>query len=317
MPMLNTGQLALLFATLRTRYMEAYTAAPTWSQGLVTTTPSATEVEEITWVEVLAQMEKWLQTKTIQGTTVRGFRATNEPWQTAVGIDRRKTLVDLNKILPQQVEMMGWNVKKYLDNGVKRVLQNGKTSGATFDGYTWYDGKPAFSTTHPVNKDKPALNTWSNLFTGRPLDAANLEFGIAQMAGYLTPNGKDAYGIMPNILLVPGSLGPTGKRLTGNDLLGRIFEKVGAFAAASESNPFMGELKLVIADDLANEPGVWYLLDTRRGKKPIEHLEVQAPTEAPNNGIMMPHTHEVVFSYEAHGSFFIGQAQAIARFESN
>lgn len=319
MPMLNTGTLQLLFATLRTRFMDAYNETQTWSDQIVTSETSLTEKEEISWVEVLPQMEKWLQTKTLHGTNVRGFTAFNEPWTTAVGIDRRKTLVDLNKVLPQQIDQMGRNVKKYRDNNVKRVLQNGKTLGATFDGYKWYDGRSPFATNHPVNIGKPQLNTWSNLFTGRPLDANNLEFGIQQMAGYLTPNGVDAWGIMPNILLVPGTMGQIGKRLTGNDLLGRIFEKIApaGFAAASESNPFQGELKLVVADDLSNEPNVWYLLDTRRGKKPVSHLEVQAPTEAPNNGIMMPGTHEVVYSYEAHGSFFIGQCQAIARFEAN
>lgn len=318
MPMLNTGQLQLLFATLRTRWMEAYQTAPTWSDSIVTTESSDTENYEVSWVEVLPEMEKWVATKTIHGTNVRGFTAKNEPWQTAIGIDRRKTLVDLHRVLPQQVEMMGRNVKKYKDNKTKVVLQNGKVSGATFDNYLWYDKKPAFAINRPVNIGKPALGVWQNLYTGRPLDVGNLEFGIQQMAGLLTPNGVDAWGIIPNVLLVPGTLGQVGKRLTGNDLLGRIFEKIApaGFAAASESNPFQGELKLVIADDLSNEPNVWYLLDTRFMKKPISHFQVQAPTEAPNNGIMMPGTHEVVYSYEANGSFFIGQCQAIARFEA-
>ena len=74
-------------------------------------------------------------------------------------------------------------------------------------------------------------------------------------------------------------------------------------------------LELVVADDLSNEPGVWYLADKSMGREPLTCWEVQSPRPAPQNGQPVPQNAEVYFSQEAHAGVAISNPPFIQRNE--
>lgn len=286
--MLNDSQVTLLFKTLSERFVDLYQQTTTWSDGLLGVSAEATDTIEVFWVEVIPQFEKWLKSqKTWNGVNARGYQAHSEAWSDALLIDRRKTLVDQMRVLPRAVENLSRNTKKFYDRLTKVALQNGKTGGSTWDtnslftAYLWYDGLAAFSSVHPVNIDDSSMGVWSNLRKGSPLNTDNLDAGIEQMGTILLPNG-DPMGVSPTHLIVSAGKKRTGLRLTEVDMIGRLVDGL-AGSAAQENNITKMKtknnypLELVVADDLSNEPGVWYLADRSMGREPLTCWEVQSP----------------------------------------
>jgi phage major head subunit gpT-like protein len=120
-----------------------------------------------------------------------------------------------------------------------------------------YDGVPFFSAAHPINPATGAGGTWSNLLTAKPLGgvtvdvaAANLVAGIAAMRSVKMPNGKFRR-LRPKWLLHDPSI-----TVAVNTLLGAKF--FGAQGSTENVITQMG-IEPVCADELAVEPGAWYL----------------------------------------------------------
>lgn len=324
--MLNSSQVTLLFKVLSDRFTQMYQQTTTWSDGLLSICPESTETIEVFWVEVIPQFEKWLKSqKTWNGVNVRGYQAHSEAWHDSILIDRRKTLVDNMRILPKAVEHLGRNTKKFYDRLTKTALQLGKTGGSTWDlnslftAYLFYDGKAAFASDHPVNVDDASLGTWSNLRKGAPLTTDNLDAGIELMGTIQLPNG-DSMGVSPTHLIVSSGKKRTGLRLTETDMIGRLVDGLAGSASAENNITKMKTknnypLELVVADDLSNEPGVWYLADKSMGREPLTCWEVQAPRPAPQNGQPVPQNAEVYFSQEAHAGVAISNPPFIQRNE--
>lgn len=324
--MLNDAQVTLLFKTISTRFVDLYQKTTVWSEGLFGVSPESTDTIEVFWVEVIPQFEKWLKSqKTWNGVNARGYQAHSEPWHDSLLIDRRKTLVDQMRVLPRAVDNLARNTKKFYDRLFKTCLQRGKTGGSTwdlvstFDPYLWYDGKAAFASDHPVNIDDSSLGVWSNLRKGSPLTTDNLDAAIEQGGTILLPNG-DPMGVNFTHLIVSSGKKRTGLRLTETDMIGRLVD--GLAGSASQENNITKmktknnyPLELVVADDLSNEPGVWYLMDRSEGREAVTCWQVQGPRPAPNNGIPMPNNAEMYFSQEAHAGMAISNPPFIQRNE--
>ena len=324
--MLNASQVTLLFKILSDRFASMYEQTTTWSDGLLAISQEPTDTIEVFWVEVIPQFEKWLKSqKTWNGVNVRGYQAHSEAWDDSLLLDRRKTLTDNMRILPKAVSQLGRNTKKFYDRLVKTALQNGKTGGSTWDTnslfspYLWYDGLAAFSAVHPVNVDDAALGVWSNLRVGSPLTTDNLDAAIEQMGTIQLPN-TDSMGVSPTHLLVSSGKKRTGLRLTEVDMIGRLVDGLAGSASAENNITKIKTknnypLELVVADDLSNQPGVWYLADKSMGREPLTCWELQSPRPAPNNGMPRPENAELYFGQEAHAGIAISNPPFIQRNE--
>jgi phage major head subunit gpT-like protein len=116
-----------------------------------------------------------------------------------------------------------------------------------------YDGVPFFSKAHPINPVSGSLS-YANLLSALPLSgvaldiaAANLNAAVAAMRSLKQPNGKPRF-LRPRALLHAPS-----EQYVVNQLLDAKF-----YNATENVFTRLG-IEPVCADELAGEPGVWYL----------------------------------------------------------
>lgn len=131
------------------------------------------------------------------------------------------------------------------------LIQNGKTK-------LCFDGKAFFATDHPVNPYDDSAGTYSNLFTSKPLNAANLATVVAEIMKIKGPNDAPRY-LEPSVLMVDPS-----NQLTANVLLGaEIFtDPTNVSGGAPATNIIKSGYGLgmpLVVPEFASEPGVWYL----------------------------------------------------------
>lgn len=118
-----------------------------------------------------------------------------------------------------------------------------------------YDGEVFFSTAHPINPVDASGGTFSNRIAAKPLGgattvdqaAANLASVIASMRSVKMPNGAPRR-LRPKWLMADPSL---------QYRVGTILDT--KFFNASENVLSRLNIEPIIADELAAEPGVWYL----------------------------------------------------------
>lgn len=85
-----------------------------------------------------------------------------------------------------------------------------------------YDAKPFFATDHPLNPVNDSPGTYSNLFTGVPIDVSvsadvaltNLSTVFANIASIKMPNGNDPRRLRPRAILANPKLFPRAVQLT-------------------------------------------------------------------------------------------------------
>jgi phage major head subunit gpT-like protein len=128
------------------------------------------------------------------------------------------------------------------------LLKNGKTKKG-------YDGKNFFATDHPVNPYDTTAGTYANLYTTRPLTAANVAYGVAQMLSVNHP-GRAPRRLKPNLLIVDPSNQFAAREITGAEV---IINASGNAAGSNIIKSAYGLGEPLVLDELASEAGVWYL----------------------------------------------------------
>lgn len=131
------------------------------------------------------------------------------------------------------------------------LIQNGKTQNS-------YDGVPFFSASHPVNPFDASLGTYSNLFTAKPLSAANLAAVVASIVAIPHPGNAPRY-LKPTVLMVDPSNTLTAQTVTGAEI---ITDPLNTSKAAPATNMIKRAYPFgmpITVPEFANEAGVWYV----------------------------------------------------------
>lgn len=324
--MLSVQDAEILLAEIDLQFMTQYeimAGSPLieWTNGLIDVRPVSSAKLRMPWQEVMEGFREWEGAdKYWRHPIVRDMVVETRPFETSIELDRRNGLPAALARIINLMDNLARAVALYRPRLAAMALLNGEAAGASYKGYQFYDGVPAFSAVHPVNVDDGAagpLKTWANLFPGRPLKLETLEEAIHDFALVRSPDGE-SMACYPTHLIVPGTLSQTGRRLVGNKMIGRLLtDNAAGSAAASEDNVRApGEIKLVVAHQLTagfprqgipGEPNNWYLVDMSPGHKPITMFELQAPLDMPENGMVKGNHPMIRWGKEASGSVAITQ----------
>lgn len=146
----------------------------------------------------------------------------------------------------QRAQALGNEVPRFYDQKLVGMLTGGFTG-------VCYDGQPYFNTQHPVGVLGGGQATQSNMGTS-VLAASSLDAAIAAMAGYKDDKGN-AYGAVPDTLLVGNAQAPLAWDLTNNDSTGRVGKTYANSVLTAKTVPWITD-------------NSWYLLDTKGPIKP-------------------------------------------------
>ena len=203
------------------------------------------------------ELKKWITDRILQNIGKRMKTATLETLECTVGIDRNDVLYgDLRAQIPELLKGIG-------DVGVNWIisqLHDYFTSGhGIAEKYIGIDGKPIFSTTHPIEKKFVASGNQSNYWADLDLTGANATTVETAMKAYKGENGI-RMGVKPNVLWHSPNLKSTAKTLLEQQNL-----------AGGESNIYYGAFERLEIEDLDTD-NLWGLFDSRHVAKPFAFI---------------------------------------------
>lgn len=163
-----------------------------------------------------------------------------------------------------QFRDMGNGAARLPENLVIAAYQNGDAAGSIC-----VDDLPYFSTSHPDNYFAP-VTPWSNLYTSWDLTQTNFEIAYDLMRKRRTWMGI-AMNIRPDTLLVPPSLERRAMKILEHAEIPFVSTNTdgSSISATMVPNDNYKKCRIVVSQDLDNQPNTWYLLSTRGRKKPV------------------------------------------------
>lgn len=254
---LTPAALQVFFTGLSTAYEQGYAMpAPWWSQ-VAMEVPSDTELETYGWMDRIAKMRQWVGPRVKQNAPLRSRSVTNLDWELTEAIPRNKFSDDKLGLYTPIAKNMGWQAAKLHDQQLVAKIQENPVG---------FDGVAFFATTHLTDIDNAASTTQSNLLS-LALTPDNYNTARKTMRGW---NGRDGQpmGSRPSLMVVPPSLEDIGMRILNADYIATQTLD-GATQVGANQNMFKGSAKLLVIDELENDPTAWYLLDNEGLIKPF------------------------------------------------
>lgn len=296
--MITPAQLDRFLVTLNTSIGETYSSTPVRYPEFSSTVPCESEQMSFAWIGRLDKMRLWTGSRVTHEPAPQTYTVTPQPFELTETIDRFRLDDDHMGVYMRTIPEMGLQAKRWPDLQMRDMLQNkGAWTGTPQNGL---DGLTFFNTAHPVDLYDASKGTYSNDFTGGPVNVAykkpdgstvNVATGgalnvnpLATVYEYMTQlSGEDGepVGVTPNVLLVPPALRLEAETLVKSTFFappawGGISSQVGA---ADNAFRRFG-LEPVIWEILNSDATTWYMLDTTKAYRPLIWVLREAPTWA-------------------------------------
>jgi phage major head subunit gpT-like protein len=261
-----------IYVNLDLSFQAGQVATPTWASKVGTKVPSTSRATRHAWLAKVPKLQKYVGEKQVERLSTRDYVITNDKYSLTLEIPEEDLDDDQVGLYGKTAEMMGNQAAKWPDDMLLEAIQKGKTLLA-------YDGQPFFSTSHPVNTDRPGLGTFSNLLTNKPLNAANFGAVWQAMMGFLGDDGRPL-PVMPFMTLVDPSNAIAVRQILNNTVTGvNVTGSPGG--AVAVGNVLQGMTDQLVIPELGSEPGVWYMLASLGGLNPFLYQVRKEPTTTP------------------------------------
>jgi phage major head subunit gpT-like protein len=241
---------ALLSATVKSIYADAYKAQTGIAAIIATWLPSTQQSESYAWIGEIPSMRRFLDERTIQALKDYAYTITNRKYEATIGVTRDMLEDDQTGQIALKIRSLAEAGMEHYEQLLFELINAGQTT-ACFDGQYFYD------TDHPIG-----AGVGSNV-AGLPLTSANLQSVLTAMQKRTMPNGE-YMSIKPTHLLVPTALQWTAKEILNS---GYYPDAVGAGQKLAV-NTLQGALELVISPRLTTATE-WHVLDASHSVKPF------------------------------------------------
>ena len=208
---------------------------------------SGTLIEKYPMTVITGGMREWIGERVINEISGKLFEVVNRDFEHTEGVSRNDIEDDNLGFYQALFTEMGINAANlWPELAVKALTGTGK----------WADGVAFFSATRKIGK--AVIN---NVVSGE-LTVANYETARAQMMQFCKPDGKTPLGLVPDTLMVGPQLEVTARKILKADL---IIEN-----NTTVSNVHRDECEILVNPLLTGDnAGKWYLMNTKRGIKPV------------------------------------------------
>lgn len=233
-----------------------------WWDRVTKVMPSLSRREIVTWVLNTAQLEDQGQGGNIAYDNMVILETEFSPKTAGKGLKlRRQQFEDLDgngvQLATDWSTQMGAQHAYWPQKQVSTLIKNGHAASSL-----GYDGQIFFSTAHPVNPEKPAKGTFSNLFTGGdavPIDESvtpdialkNLAKVFGRIASIKMPNGEDPRMLQPCGILCSPTLYPRAVQITNARTLAQAASAGGGGADVEALITALGYGQPILCPELA------------------------------------------------------------------
>jgi phage major head subunit gpT-like protein len=271
-------------------FAKAYEAAESWKDKIATTVQSTTRSNVYGFRALQMRLRKWVGPRVAQNLSEHKYTLENVPYEGTIEVDKFDIEDDnLGMYVGTEIPDLAQAKKKHPDQILVEVLQANPDG---FDEVAFFDG------THPnFNATGVGATTYSNDETNA-LDGDGFDAAYAQMVSIVGENGQPL-GVKPNRLFVPPQLKRKALVLMQSTTYAQPGE-AGANGAVVD-NVLKGWCEVVVMEELANEPNVWYLADCSKAIKPLLYqLREDGPLVARDNPQDPKVFDQAIFTYGTH-----------------
>ncbi|WP_413190178.1 Mu-like prophage major head subunit gpT family protein [Psychrobacter sp. AT9] len=252
----NSQTLNAIAAGLKKVYNDTFSKTESFHKKVAMVVPSSNSQETYAWLQNMPRMRKWVGDKVINKLSKQGYSIVNDDFEVTVEVKRNDIEDDNIGQYNNMSQQAGWSAKQLPDELTSELINQGQTS-------LCYDGKPFFSSTHPVTvkgEDKTMSNVHNKALSAATLADAKASFGVGRtkMRSLTDYEGRNLK-VKPNLLIVGPDLEDTARTLLTADKLEN-----------GDQNIYKNTAELLVIDDLT--AGTWYLEDT---SMPVKALIIQ------------------------------------------
>jgi phage major head subunit gpT-like protein len=249
------------FIGFNTLYQSGFKSSQPMASQLAMGVPSAGASNVYAHMAKLLRMRKWVGERDIQNIASFSYQLDNVPYEMTVEVERTKLEDDQIGIYNPLFSEMGAQTGLWMDDLIVQAIKDGDdaTLGKTYDGVAF------FSTAHPIDPAGRVPGTQSNNLTAADLTETTLDAAMVAMAKMQGADGR-VLGTRGTHLVVPPQLELKARKLVE-----------AAYNSSGATNVQSGLLKIVVLPQLADEPGVWYVMDLSRSVKPFVSQTREAP----------------------------------------
>lgn len=295
--MITPANLNLFFTNLNTSIGETYSSTPVRHEAFTSTIPCSTEQMAFAWIGRLDKLRLWLGPRVTHEPAPQTYLVTPQPFELTETIDRFKLDDDQMGVYYRTLPEMGLQAKRWPDFQMRDMLQNtGAWTGTPQNGL---DGLTYFNTAHPIDLYNAGAGTYSNDFTGGPVNitynkpggtttiATGGAFGVTPLATIyeymmqLKAEDGEPVGVTPNMLLIPPQLKAEAELIVNSTFLAPPAWATVSSQVGAADNPFRRfGLTVEIWELLASDATTWYLMDTTKAYRPMLWILREAPVWA-------------------------------------
>lgn len=252
----NASTLNAIAAGLKKVYNDTFDKTESFYTKVAMVVPSSNSQETYAWLQNMPRMRKWIGDKVINKLSKQGYSIVNDDFEVTVEVKRNDIEDDNIGQYNNMSQQAGWSAKQLPDELVAELINKGQTE-------LCYDGKPFFSSTHPVTvngEEKTMSNVHNKALSAATLADAKASYGVGRtkMRALTDYEGRNLK-VKPNMLIVGPDLEDTARTLLTADKLEN-----------GDQNIYKNTAELLVIDDLT--AGTWYLQDT---SMPVKALILQ------------------------------------------
>tara|TARA_B100001179_G_scaffold229794_1_gene216144 strand:+ start:1000 stop:1908 length:909 start_codon:yes stop_codon:yes gene_type:complete len=252
----NAQTLNAIAAGLKKVYNDTFDKTESFHKKVAMVVPSSNSQETYAWLQNMPRMRKWVGDKVINKLSKQGYSIVNDDFEVTVEVKRNDIEDDNIGQYNNMSQQAGWSAAQLPDELVAELINAGQTE-------LCYDGKPFFSSTHPVTvkgKEKEMSNVLNKALSAASLAEAKASYGVGRtkMRALTDYEGRNLK-VKPNMLIVGPDLEDTARTLLTADKLEN-----------GDQNIYKNTAELLVIDDL--KTGTWYLQDT---SMPVKALILQ------------------------------------------
>lgn len=291
---ITNATIQALQTVVHSDYQEGWDNTQTFHDMIATTINSITELETFGWMQRLPKAREWQGPRVVNNLQNFSFVILNRLWEATVGVNLNSIKDDKLGIYAGLFQEFGRLARKWPDQMLKTSMQLGTTTGLGFDGL------PFFSQSHPLS----GSNQSNDIVQSSGPDATGFDAVRAAMISYVGEDGEPL-GVNPNLIVCPPQL-ETKARTTVTAVYG----------ASGATNVQVGQANVLVVPELANEPTIWYVMDTTKGIRPFVFTLRESPELVSRDQL----TDDNVFNYNearwgfmARGAMSYGPWQLCAR----
>ena len=269
----NRSSVEAVFTEYLSDFQIAFTSASqgSWGTQIMQQRSCTTSNLRQIWLDQIQKVTEWVGPRSIDPLSLSTYMITPKHWQKSLEIDTNTIEDDTFGAYSATAALAGYQFAMHPNDIATDLLRNGNST--TLTSVITYDGKPFYSTTHPISKSDSTSQ--SNYFTSTALTRNNAVTVLTNMRNNKSADGRQfgTYVFKRGArLLVPPQLEDQARIICSQSSVLIAVDGSQANTSVAGNNLWGGFFSYTVAPELGVDSTTWYLEDVDFPIRPLQFV---------------------------------------------